>query len=126
MVGVIREGEPMSRSIDADALKSIKYHPLPYTHIVPEDVDAEAYERGWNDAVDAVVEYAPTIEPERKTGQWKVQAIKGRGRDLVYCSECGFGKHINETRRYNFCPNCGADMRGDRNEEDKNQAKYNW
>ena len=58
------------RLIDADALNSIKFHPLPYTHIVPDDVNAESYQRGWNDAIDVIVENAPTIEPERKPGQW--------------------------------------------------------
>lgn len=52
------------RAIDADALNSIKFHPLPYTHITPSDADAESYKRGWNDAIDSIIENAPTIEPE--------------------------------------------------------------
>lgn len=28
--------------------------------------------------------------------------------DLVRCSQCSLGCHY----RYNYCPNCGADMRG--------------
>lgn len=56
--------------IDTDELNTIKFHPLPYTHIVPDDVNAESYERGWNDAVDSIIENATTIEPERKTGKW--------------------------------------------------------
>lgn len=55
------------RAIDADALNSIKFHPLPYTHITPSDADAESYKRGWNDAIDSIIENAPTIESER---QW--------------------------------------------------------
>lgn len=51
------------RLIDADALKKVKFHPLPYTHITPSDCDSEAYKRGWNDAIDAVAENAPTVEP---------------------------------------------------------------
>ena len=67
------------RAIDADALNSIKFHPLPYTHITPSDADAESYKRGWNDAIDSIIENAPTIEPERKKGKW----IDDN------CSECG-------------------------------------
>jgi len=52
------------RAIDADALEKVKFHPLPYTHITPNDVDAESYKRGWNDAIDAIVSETPTIEPE--------------------------------------------------------------
>lgn len=58
----------MSRLIDADNLESIKFHSLPYTHITPTDADAESYKRGWNDAIDSIIENEPTIEPERKTG----------------------------------------------------------
>ena len=32
---------------------------------------------------------------------------------VAYCSECDFELHINDT---NFCPNCGADMRGEEND----------
>ena len=52
------------RLIDADALNSIKFHPLPYTHITPSDADAESYKRGWNDAIDSIIENEPTIELE--------------------------------------------------------------
>ena len=50
------------RPIDADALKEVKFHPLPYTHIVPTDADAESYKWGWNDAIDAIIESAPPID----------------------------------------------------------------
>lgn len=35
--------------------------------------------------------------------------------DDIACSECltKFSNIDNETERFNFCPNCGADMRGD-------------
>jgi rubrerythrin len=53
-----------------------------------------------------------TIEPERKKGKW----IK-TGQSFVFpekfrnysCSECGYD--VDKTK-FNFCPNCGADMRG--------------
>ena len=45
----------------------------------------------------------PTIEPERKKGQWNI--IKGTG--LASC-ECG---HITDRySTYDFCPVCGARM----------------
>lgn len=53
------------RLIDADELNKVKFHELPYTHIVPADLlkhQTEAYERGWNDAIDAIVESADTID----------------------------------------------------------------
>ena len=48
---------------------------------------------------------APTIEPERKKGKWKLD--RDTERDW-YCSECGYIGN----RWFPFCPNCGADMRG--------------
>ena len=106
------------RAIDADALNSIKFHQLPYTHIVPNDVNAESYERGWNDAVDAIIDDAPTIEPERKTGRW----IYGEKdwQDGWYCSKCkGFVpwdydfyglNNIDFIKDFKTCPFCDSKM----------------
>lgn len=64
------------------------------------------------------IEHTPTfeIEPERKKGKW---IIKG---EYIDCSVCGHEKwsrvpYENLVKRFNFCPNCGADMRGDQNDE---------
>lgn len=54
-------------------------------------------------------------QPERKTGEWIPQNLNksnGFASTAVYyfpkCSICGYSaKHTN------FCPNCGADMRGE-------------
>lgn len=76
---------------------------------------------------------APTIE-QRKTGKWiedaetyyKAVNEKGGGvnentpyfTDDIACSEClaMFSVIDNETERWNFCPNCGAEMKGDKDE----------
>lgn len=50
------------RLIDADNIRGAKFHDLPYTHIVPRDVESEFYMLGWNDAIDAIVEVEPTID----------------------------------------------------------------
>lgn len=46
------------------------------------------------------------IVQEPKTGHWK----RNETIRLTYCSECGFGQHIDEFRTYNYCPNCGCRM----------------
>ena len=52
----------------------------------------------------------PSAQPERKKGKW-VDCEDGYY--LANCSECGFQMDVHENRGYfNFCPNCGADMRG--------------
>lgn len=71
-----------------------------------------------------------SLEPERKKGRWiedadsfyKAVNEKGGGvdentpyfTDDIACSECLaiFSVIDNETERFDFCPNCGADMRG--------------
>lgn len=123
------------RLIDADALMQT----LGIT-----DMDCEKCEWGdynhcirgsdFEDACSAI-ENAPTIEPERKKGRWIIKAINtfelaygNTGYQPVYeCSECG-----RVTESYlrldepimpddadfpDYCPNCGADMRGEQNGE---------
>lgn len=60
--------------------------------------------------------YRKTVEllekAERPHGEWKQKS--GLYFGYPYCSKCGYAyKHA-----FNFCPNCGADMReeGDRND----------
>lgn len=64
----------------------------------------------------------PTIE-ERKKGKWSFI-----GDNMFECTCCGTPyttQQLNGLRNYNtdpyapkFCPNCGADMRGDDHEND--------
>ena len=53
------------------------------------------------------LEALPSAQPERKKGRWidKSNGIEGAWN---YCSVCG----EQAIDLYDFCPNCGADMRG--------------
>ena len=54
-----------------------------------------------------MVKDAPTVEPVR--GEWI-----GVEFDMFFeCSNCGYS---TDYRLTNFCPNCGADMRGEKND----------
>lgn len=59
----------------------------------------------------------PSAQPERKKGKWIEQ---DDGWDGIYyeCSECKEAFTLIDgtptDNLYNFCPNCGADMRGER------------
>lgn len=59
------------------------------------------------------VKEAPAVDavPVRY-GKWIVKRYSpgGRGRTVRFCSECGAN---NWNRKSNYCPNCGADMRGE-------------
>ena len=90
------------RLIDADALME---------RLKAWDTDDIVDRRLYNFTLSRVLEQ-PTIEPERKTGQWITNETS------INCSKC---KHCAWSRRsfehvvrsFNFCPNCGADMRGE-------------
>ena len=62
----------------------------------------------------SIVAYIDEV-PERKIGHWIwVECVDGEGisANAWKCSECG------EVHRdsYSFCPDCGADMRGEQND----------
>lgn len=89
-------------------------------------IDADALEReGWSLSRNRQVDYKtmvyevkkptefPTIEPERKTGKW-VKPLLVTNTDRVRCSECSaMYDWYTQAQYFNFCPNCGVDMRGE-------------
>lgn len=101
----------MSRLIDADALMK------EFAEFVKDSNNSDfANVPTWNDAV-SLVGSAPTIE-ERKTGKW-IRLDKDNKffvPHMLRCSECGniLDKNgVNAGRGdANYCPECGADMRG--------------
>ena len=54
------------------------------------------------------IDSAPTVD-KRPPGKWINKFIGGN--ECVMCSECELHFDIGT----NFCPNCGADMKGDNN-----------
>lgn len=64
----------------------------------------------------------PSAEPERKKGKWVPHRERSReyiGTALVsirydywFCDTCGYRVEDGQPM-YNFCPNCGTDMRGE-------------
>ena len=80
------------RLIDADALK--------------EWIDeyVSVFKKSDNKDIKGYIEHQPTIEPKR--GKWI--NVSGSWSPNEKCSVCG---EVVHEYNYNFCPNCGADMR---------------
>lgn len=82
----------MSKYIDANA----------FAYIVASNGDVDFINK-----VTRLMLDAPSIDIEPKHGEW----INKNGH-THYCSVCGFEETEWYTKDYNFCPHCGADMRG--------------
>lgn len=110
-----QKGESM-RLIDADAferslmfdknindMQDVIYALRDYPTIDIEEKLESAYAEGFT--------FAESKFHERKKGKWIEHNPHKWGLGIVFeCSECG---ETIDCEPSNFCPNCGADMRGD-------------
>ena len=108
------------RLIDADALKeTIVMNVYPVT----DYFNSRDYGMFWTGGIEKAIDEQPTIESEREKGHWVGANIRSASY-MFECSECGGiayfvhgkcrGRNLeNRYCGYNFCPNCGADMRGE-------------
>lgn len=104
----------MARYIDADALDERKF---------PSHSVVNCYAKGWNDAIKAVQENAPTIDARPVVrGEWEeCDWVEYDGhsecvhypREGCVCTNCrnAFKKEFVLNPRVNHCPHCGAEMR---------------
>ena len=79
-----------------------------------------ALQQQWESDIDAI-KAVPSAQPERKKGKWDFV-----GDQVFVCTECGACYSQSQfeylrTRKSDpefpyFCPNCGADMRGETDE----------
>ena len=66
----------------------------------------------WKDAVVDTLDALPPEQPEREKGRWEMKPDPyGFFEEIPVCSECGCTTEMRKT--YKYCPNCGADMRGE-------------
>ena len=100
----------MARYIDADELKNSLGEPPENWTSSPEEIQAlnDFYE------FQTLIDSAPSADVrENVRGEWIKQYFDFRDNCQIYsCSKCGY-QDIDT----NFCPNCGADMRGEKDGE---------
>ena len=102
----------------ADVEQTVEDNILCYTHSdrpIDQDPDTECHKaiRIALGMLRKDLRKLPSAQPERMRGKWINRSL-----NTLYpewerytCSVCG--KHSNS---YDFCPNCGADMRGEQDE----------
>lgn len=80
-----------------------------FTHeLVDKGIQKEVKEK----SEEEFLEICNREEPKRKKGRW-VRAMDGND-GHVKCDKCfKTYDYISEAQYYKFCPNCGADMRGE-------------
>lgn len=109
-------GDLIDRQLVLDRINKQREHLRPYLY--PWDkIGDSAYQ-----ICAEFVERIPSTEPQRKKGKWIPHNEKSReyiGTVLVnveydywLCNTCGYRVEKRQPM-YNFCPNCGADMRGE-------------
>ena len=84
-----------------DLFRTVVNDCLPFADVV----ERELYERALSDVID--------LSMKQKKGKWKKAYLEhesfGVRPAVVYCSEC----HLTGYWEPNFCPNCGASMKGE-------------
>lgn len=105
MIFVVEQKGEKMRAIDADAL------------LANRQILRGGDVIGIRDYVTvAEIENAPTIEPERETGEWLANEHDDIPLGLmISCSKCGGELLVNDVVYYDYCPYCGS----------FNQAVYN-
>lgn len=80
-------------------------------------IDAVHYyiESGYKCDIFQELKDLPSAEPERKTGKW-IKHIDDLfpEESMEECSECHEMQFIDNGKCDKYCPNCGADMRGEK------------
>jgi hypothetical protein len=57
----------------------------------------------------------PSVTPQQKVGKWMPHMVNDKDESIDHdvCSECHTCFYGERTGDWKYCPNCGADMRGD-------------
>lgn len=70
--------------------------------------------RDENVFIHIVRDIAPSVEPKQKTGKWIIIQAFDDGCRYARCNQCNKTQvFYRNTERQYYCPNCGAEMKGE-------------
>lgn len=100
----------ISRQALCDDLREYKVYPVP---ISSDESEVKGYNDGIDLAISVIAEF-PSVELERKKGEWVYDGKRGRF-PACKCSICGHYENADWAmlQGVNFCPHCGVEMKGE-------------
>ena len=104
--------ELIDRQAAIDAIDFEIVHMTTYCDGKNEGNPLAQYNKGLEDGKKAI-EALPTVQPEPHEGEWEQVSAQRYFMSASYfyrCSACG----VNNVRNTNYCPHCGAKMKGER------------
>lgn len=111
------------RLIDADALMEMCYEELKDDSLWHDEDTSKDFADGNDEGkriMMTIIDQAPVIDAVSVVkGTWKISKHNGDLQRYAMCDRCGYqygagifnGFECIGIKYYNFCPNCGADMR---------------
>lgn len=83
---------------------------------------SEAFIKGWKTGVEA--QFKADVREQRPKGEWIFKTVFPNDKSefpmgYLVCPVCG--SHHRNSTPCNYCPNCGADMRGETNEDNNTE-----
>ena len=110
LTGVKMSSDFINRQALCDDLREYKIHPV---RIFSDKSEIKGYNDGIDLAISVISKFSST-ELERKKGEWIYDEKRGRF-PACKCSICGHYENADWAilQGVNFCPHCGADMRGE-------------
>ena len=112
----------ISRQAAIDALNydaELLRHVLDETYVVDSDRTKFEWGLGLIESCIYDMDELPSAQPKRMRGRWvKDEEASSQHLESIYvCSACNNMEAWGEVEKntFKFCPNCGADMRGENN-----------
>lgn len=94
--------------------------PIEYMSIINSIVDPQAKNielKNISFYCESIKDALGNVFVKRKTGRWHTLRDASSKQEYLTCSKCT-SRYSANAKYWNFCPNCGADMKGELNETD--------